>query len=65
MLFMMQLGSEQMNYLLLRQIVQTNRKKEVRKLKLDSPLDLPNPELIHSELQKSLEKRAGEHKKRY
>ena len=38
--------------------------RKVRKLKLDSPLDLPNPELIHSELQKSLEKRAEEHKKR-
>ena len=38
--------------------------RKVRKLKLDSPLDLPNPELIHSELQKSLEKRAEEHKER-
>tara|TARA_B100000945_G_scaffold82902_2_gene63972 strand:+ start:3903 stop:6674 length:2772 start_codon:yes stop_codon:yes gene_type:complete len=38
--------------------------KKVRKLNLDSPLDLPNPELIHSELQNSLEKRAQAHKER-
>ena len=49
-----------MNYLLLRQIVQTNRKKS-KEIKIRFSLDLPNPELIHSELQKSLE--AGEHKR--
>jgi hypothetical protein len=36
----------------------------MKKLDLDSPLDLPNPRLNHSELQESLEKRALEHKNR-
>lgn len=38
--------------------------KKVRKLNLNSPLDLPNPRLNYSELQKSLEKRAEKHKTR-
>jgi len=38
--------------------------KKMKKLDLDSPLDLPNPRLNHSELQESLEKRALEHKNR-
>ena len=38
--------------------------KKVRKLNLDSPLDLPNPSLNYSELQKTLKNRANKHKKR-